>query len=77
MPRERSNHLSEVVEAISILNAVETEWPRGAKNPLIREALDRKKQELHEALFLLMTTKKGPKPAKGKKLSSQVDNPRP
>jgi hypothetical protein len=77
MAKERFNRLAEVLETLSILNAVETEWPRGAKNPLIKEALDRKKQELHEALFLLMTEKKGRKPAKSKKMSSQVDIARP
>jgi hypothetical protein len=77
MPRERSNQLSEIVEAISILKAAEKEWPRGVSNKLIKEALDRKEKELHEELFVLMTEKKGRKPAKGKKVSSQVDNPRP
>jgi hypothetical protein len=77
MPRERSNRFNEVVEAISILKAAEKEWPRGVSNKLIKEAMESKEKELHEELFILMTQKKGRKPAKGKKLSSQVDDPRP
>jgi|MudIll2142460700_1097286.scaffolds.fasta_scaffold86592_2 hypothetical protein len=77
MPRERSNRFNEVVEAISILKAAEKEWPRGVSNKLIKEAMESKEKELHEELFILMTQKKGRKPAKGKKLSSQVEDPRP
>ena len=54
MANERSSRLADVLETICILNAVETDWPRGAKNLLIKEALDRKKQELHEASQKLM-----------------------
>lgn len=77
MPRQRSDELSEVAEAISILDDVEKDWPRGVKNKLIKEALDMKKIDFYKKHFLLMTQKKGRKLAKNKKLASQADIARP
>jgi hypothetical protein len=61
MPKERSNHLDEIVEAISLLKNAESAWPEGFSNPLLKEVLQITERELKEKLFNIVNKKKDSK----------------
>ena len=58
MVHERSNHLGDVVDAISKIKNAEKDWPAGFINPLLREVILRTERELQEELFAIMSKKK-------------------
>jgi hypothetical protein len=58
MPKEKSSHLNEVIEAIALLKNFERDWPGGARNRLLKEALERIQTGLQEDLFQIMSQKK-------------------
>jgi hypothetical protein len=58
MPKERSNRLNEVIEAIALLKNVERDWPKAVANELLKEALHKIEKGLQEELFQIMSQKK-------------------
>ncbi len=61
MPNEKSLHLTQVVEAISLVKNAEKDWPGGCANGILREVLTQTEKDLQEELFKIMSEKKGRK----------------
>lgn len=61
MPKEKSNRLNEILEAISLLKSAESAWPTGFSNPLLKEVFQKTEREFQEELFNIINKKKDSK----------------
>ena len=58
MSKEKSNRLNDVIDAIGLLKNVESAWPAGFSNPLLKEVLQKAEREFQEELFNIVNKKK-------------------